>query len=164
MPVTLCRHLLRAMLVVSTTMGMAAAPNPADTVTRKIGFVELDEIEKLVNGYTPDPRFPDDPFVKVTLQEALAGSREGNGGIGACLVLYSSVEPCPMCLTRIINVGLKKAFFVAPDPKGGMVQRLKDLPPFWQGMAAGNVYDRADCSPELSALAARLFRPMGGRK
>ena len=213
-------RLLHSLLVVSAMMAMAAMPNPADSATRKIGFAELDEIEQLVDGYTPDPRYPDDPFVKVTLQEALAGSREGNGGIGACLVreatgeiverghnrqfepyirsdlhaemdlltryeervkgirmkgvedprkvkglvLYSSVEPCPMCLTRIINVGLRKAFFAAPDPKGGMVQRLKDLPPFWQGMAEGNIYGRAVCSPELSALAARLFRPVGGSK
>jgi tRNA(adenine34) deaminase len=220
MQVTRFIRFLRAMLVASGTMGLVAMPNPADNATRTIGFVELDEIEKLINGYTPDPRFPDDPFVKATLLEALAGSREGNGGIGACLVreatgeiverghnrqfepymrsdlhaemdlltryedrvkgvrmkgaedprkmkglvLYSSVEPCPMCLTRIINTGLKKAFFAAPDPKGGMVQRFKDLPPFWQGLAAGNVYDRANCFPELSALAARLFRPMSGMK
>ncbi len=214
------RRLLKSLLVVSAMMAMAPTPSAAGDMTRKIGLVELDEIEKLVDGYTPDPRYPDDPYVKVTLKEALAGSREGNGGIGACLVreatgeiverghnrqfepymrsdlhaemdlltryeervkgnrakgvgdprrieglvLYSSVEPCPMCFTRIINLGLKKALFAAPDPSGGMVQRLKDLPPFWRERASGNVYARANCSPELSALAARLFRPMAGKK
>jgi tRNA(adenine34) deaminase len=122
-------------------------------------LAELDEIEKRVNSYVPDPRYSDDLFILVTIREALAGSRENNGGIGACLVreatgeivekghnrqyepyfrsdlhaemdlltryeervkaqqfqtssfgdprkvgglvLYCSVEPCPMCLTRI---------------------------------------------------------------
>ena len=180
-------------------------------------LAELDEIEKRVRSFIPDPHYPDDLFVLVTIQEALAGSRENNGGIGACLVrettgevverghnrqyepyfrsdlhaemdlltryeervkaqrfqtsssgdprkveglvLYSSVEPCPMCLTRIINIGLKKVYFAVPDPNGGMIQRIQDLPPFWRDMAAGNIYASANCSPELKDLAKRLFHP-----
>jgi tRNA(adenine34) deaminase len=183
----------------------------------KSWLAELDEIEKRVNSFVPDPRYSDDPFILVTIQEAIAGSRENNGGIGACLVrettgeivekghnrqyepyfrsdlhaemdlltryeervkaqrfrpppsddprkvgglvLYSSVEPCPMCLTRIINMGLKKVFFAIPDPTGGMVQRIKDLPPFWRDLAAANVYTLANCSPELKDFAKRLFHP-----
>lgn len=183
----------------------------------KSWLTELDGIEKRANSYVPDPQYPDDFFILVTIREAIAGSRENNGGIGACLVreatgeivekghnrqyepyfrsdlhaemdlltryeervkaqrsqppslgdprkigglvLYSSVEPCPMCLTRIINIGLKKVFFAIPDPAGGMIQRIKDLPPFWRDMAAGNVYAPAKCSPELKDLATRLFHP-----
>ena len=77
------------------------------------------------------------------------------------LVLYSSLEPCPMCLARIINAGLKKTFFAAPDSSGGMVQRLGGLPPFWQGKAAGNTYAPAACAPELSAWALRIFGKQG---
>jgi cytosine deaminase len=180
---------------------------------RKAIQPELDELEKKIASFVPSPYRRDDPFVLVTLREAVAAMREGGGGgIGACLVdertgaivevgrnrqfmphfrsdmhaemdllnryedrrsvkkgegvnprqmdglvLYSSMEPCPMCLTRILNAGLKKTFYAAPDPSGGMVQRISSLPPFWRDLAEGRTYAPADCSPELSEIAARLF-------
>jgi cytosine deaminase len=76
------------------------------------------------------------------------------------LVLYTSVEPCPMCLTRIINSGIKKVYYAAPDLNGGMARRFENLPPFWKDMAEGMVLEPALCSPALADIAARLFRPM----
>ncbi len=73
------------------------------------------------------------------------------------LVLFSSVEPCPMCLARIINSGLKKTYFGAPDPEGGMVHKIDDFPPFWRKGALGRTFAEADCSPAIKELAARLF-------
>jgi tRNA(adenine34) deaminase len=73
------------------------------------------------------------------------------------LVLYSSLEPCPMCLARILNAGLKKTYYAAADPAGGMVQRIANLPPFWTDLAEGRTYAPADCSPELSEIATKLF-------
>jgi cytosine deaminase len=73
------------------------------------------------------------------------------------LVLYSSVEPCPMCLTRIINTGLTKTYYAAPDLAGGMVHKINDLPSFWKNLAAGRIYGVANCSPVMKGLAARLF-------
>jgi tRNA(adenine34) deaminase len=73
------------------------------------------------------------------------------------LVLYSSVEPCPMCLTRIINTGLKKTYYAASDPAGGMVHKIDDLPSFWKDAAAGRIYIKANCSPAMEQMAARLF-------
>ncbi|HNQ63144.1 MAG TPA: nucleoside deaminase [Syntrophorhabdaceae bacterium] len=192
---------------------------------QKIWLEELNRIEKQVNAFKPNPAYPDDPFILVTLKEAIAGSREENGGIGACLVredtgeivetghnrqfepyhrsdlhaemdllnryeekvrtrrlggrgnpstveargfagivLYSSVEPCPMCLTRIINAGIKKVLYAASDETGGMAQRISSLPPFWSNKAKGNIYRAAECSPELVAIAKRLFHPMGKLK
>lgn len=181
----------------------------------------LDEIAKDMNALQPDPRYPDDRFILVTVREAMSGARERNGGIGACLVredtgevlekshnrqyepyfrsdlhaemdlldrfeermkltrsrnpadptyldpraatglvLYTSVEPCPMCLTRIINSGIKKVSYAAPDINGGMARRFESLPPFWKRMAEGMVLESARCSPALTDIAARLFRPM----
>lgn len=181
---------------------------------------EIAAVEKSVLSYIPDARYPDDPFVLVAAKEALAGWREGNGGVGACLVheatgqiverghnrqfephfrsdlhaemdlltryeervkaqklnkssvpqaqqrkieglvLYTSVEPCPMCLSRIINIGLKKTYYAAADPAGGMALKIHNLPAFWQELAAGRTFEPARCSPELAALAKALFRPM----
>jgi cytosine deaminase len=65
-----------------------------------------------------------------------------------------------MCLTRIINAGIKKVYYAAPDINGGMASRFESLPPFWKGMAAGMVLEPARCSPALADISARLFRPM----
>jgi tRNA(adenine34) deaminase len=182
---------------------------------------DLDLVERDLNAYVADPAYPDDRFVLVTLREGLAGARERNGGIGACLVrrstgevlevghnrqfepylrsdrhaemdlldryedrmkrtrssdprdptyrdprnmdgvvLYTSVEPCPMCLTRIINSGLKEVYYAAADLNGGMASRFDSLPPSWKNMAGDMILKPAACSPALRDLAARLFRPM----
>jgi cytosine deaminase len=84
----------------------------------------------------------------------------GNGGNPReCphLVLISSVEPCPMCLTRIINSGIKTVLYVVEDKQGGMVTRLDQLPPFWREFAADREFRQADCSPELQQIALDLF-------
>ena len=73
------------------------------------------------------------------------------------LVLISSVEPCPMCLTRIINSGIKTVLYVVEDRQGGMVTRLDQLPPFWREFAADREFRQADCSPELRQIALDLF-------
>ena len=76
------------------------------------------------------------------------------------LVLYTSVEPCPMCIGRIINAGVKEVYYAAPDVEGGMARRFQDLPPSWKAMARGMVIAPARCSPELQEIARGLFRPM----
>jgi len=73
------------------------------------------------------------------------------------LVLISSVEPCPMCLTRIINSGIKKMYYITPDERGGMVSRIDKLPPFWKDLAENCDYRLAQCSPEIQQIARDLF-------
>lgn len=73
------------------------------------------------------------------------------------LVLVTSVEPCPMCLTRIINAGIKTVLYVVEDKEGGMVTRLDNLPPFWKEFAADRDFRPADCSQELRQIAIDLF-------
>jgi len=73
------------------------------------------------------------------------------------LVLVSSVEPCPMCLTRIINAGIKKMVYVTPDETGGMVSRMDQLPPFWKARTEQCEYRQAVCSPEVKQIALDLF-------
>jgi tRNA(adenine34) deaminase len=86
-------------------------------------------------------------------------SPENGGNPRECphLVLISSVEPCPMCLTRIINSGIKTVLYVVEDKNGGMVTRLDQLPPFWREFASDREFRQADCSPELRQIALDLF-------
>ena len=71
--------------------------------------------------------------------------------------LYTSVECCPMCLTRLISSGVNRVLYVAPDEAGGMVHRLNNLPPPWVELAKRQAYGRADCSPELVTAATEIF-------
>ena len=73
------------------------------------------------------------------------------------LILYTSVEPCPMCLARIINTGIKKVYYVAPDETGGMSARVDALPPFWRDLAKKQSFQQINCSPLLREIALRLF-------
>ncbi len=73
------------------------------------------------------------------------------------LVLVTSVEPCPMCLTRIINSGIKTVLYVVEDKEGGMATRLDSLPPFWREFASDREFRPADCAPELRRIALDLF-------
>jgi cytosine deaminase len=73
------------------------------------------------------------------------------------LVLVTSVEPCPMCLTRIINAGIKTVLYLVEDREGGMATRLDSLPPFWREFAADREFRLADCSAELRQMALDLF-------
>lgn len=190
----------------------------------KAWLSELSEIETKVNAYVPDKGCPHDPFILVTVQEAITAMREGNGGIGACLVreatgeiverghnrqyepyfrsdlhaemdlltryeervkarkgrvagtpsveqrkiaglvLYTSLEPCPMCLSRIINMGIRKVYWAAADPEGGMGHKVRSLPPFWRDRASGQLFEPARCSAELKRLADQLFRHSMARR
>lgn len=84
---------------------------------------------------------------------------ETGEGMRECrnLVLITSVEPCPMCLTRIINSGIKKVLYVIEDKEGGMATRIDQLPPFWKEFAADREFRKAECSPELSQIAFDMF-------
>ena len=72
------------------------------------------------------------------------------------LILFASLEPCPMCLTRIINSCIPKVKYLEPDNEGGMVHLLKNLPPIWQEIAKNRTYEQAECSPELIDIVNQL--------
>lgn len=74
------------------------------------------------------------------------------------LILFTSTEPCPMCLTRIINSGIQRMYYLNPDMDGGMAHRMEDLPKFWRDFAADRDFRQAECSPALKQIAGDLFR------
>ncbi len=71
--------------------------------------------------------------------------------------LYTSLEPCPMCLARLILSGLNKVLYAAPDIEGGMVHRIKDLPKLWIDLGDGQSFIQAGCSQELINIATEIF-------
>ena len=164
----------------------------------------LDRLEANVNSFVPDPRYPQDKFIIITLIEAIAAAKEGNVGVGAVLIrengeivqrghnyvfrpyfrsdlhaemdvmtkfeehfkdietmkgftLYSSLEPCPMCFLRLIISGVEKVYYAAADEYGGMVHRLKYLPPEWKKLAMRQQFALVKCTRELADIALQIF-------
>ncbi len=71
--------------------------------------------------------------------------------------LYTSVESCPMCLTRLITSGISRVLYAAPDKNSGMVQKMKDLPEVWLELAKEQYFGQADCSQYLVDAAKKIF-------
>ena len=71
--------------------------------------------------------------------------------------LYSSLEPCPMCLTRLIVSGIGTIKYAAGDASGGMVHIMKKLPDEWLILSTERVFAQANCSARLSEIAKEIF-------
>jgi tRNA(Arg) A34 adenosine deaminase TadA len=71
--------------------------------------------------------------------------------------LFSSIEPCPMCLGRLITSGVRKVYYAAIDQEGGMANRLAYMPSEWRGLAERQDFRLAECSLELSEIASQVF-------
>jgi tRNA(Arg) A34 adenosine deaminase TadA len=103
------------------------------------------------------PHFHSDRHAEMVVMEGWEDGRAERPWPGG-LSLYTSLEPCPMCLTRLLSADVRRVLFVATDPAGGMVQRLNNLPPAWLELAQGKTFAQAQCSPDLTDAAARIFQ------
>ncbi len=172
-----------------------------NNLTKKL----LNEIDNKVRSFIPNPKYPHDKFILITLNEAIAAAKEGNFGVGSILIhengeiiirgrnhvfkpqfrsdlhaemdvmtkfeerfkdiknlreyiLFSSLEPCPMCFARLIISGVKKVYYAAVDKSGGMVHRLEYFPPELKELARRQEFALAQCSPELRDIALQIFQ------
>jgi cytosine deaminase len=109
----------------------------------------------VVHGHNEvfQPRFRSDRHAEMVVLDRFEDAAENR----ARLSLYTSVEPCPMCLTRLSSSAVHRVHFVAPDGPGGMVHRMDGLPPFWQELARGKAFAQAHCSQDLVQAASQIF-------
>lgn len=70
---------------------------------------------------------------------------------------YTSLEPCPMCLVRLISSGINRVLYVASDPIGGMVNGVSLFPPLWKELSEPQHFKAAQCSTELSKAAIEIM-------
>jgi tRNA(Arg) A34 adenosine deaminase TadA len=68
--------------------------------------------------------------------------------------LFTSLEPCPMCLIRIASAELD-AKYSTPDPDGGMVTQAC-LPPSWRDLVSKHKFEQGNCSPLLQKIGHLL--------
>jgi len=73
---------------------------------------------------------------------------------------FSSQEPCPMCMLRLVTSGVGKICYVyrdAASPDQGDVKSIDRLPPVWGELAQRQEIIEAECSPELKEIASQAF-------
>ena len=72
------------------------------------------------------------------------------------LRLVASLEPCAMCVGRLLLSGIGEVRYVVEDPDGGMMQRVSRLTPVWRNLASLQRHGPAEVSWPVHELAARL--------
>ena len=170
--------------------------------------LSLTELEEHIRSFSPNPSIPQDSFAAIAVAEAISAAKEGNIGVGGCVVkggkviirdrnrqfvpyfrgdlhaemvitnqlenmlkneptpdmraysFYSSQEPCPMCMLRLISSGIGKIYYVYRDsnsPDQGSVESINRLPPIWRDLAKRQHITEAECSPSLKEIARQAF-------
>jgi len=102
------------------------------------------------------PRFASDGHAEMALVSRL--ERERPELCPADLTLLVSLEPCPMCYTRLKLAGIGRVLYLAADEAGGVVHRAEQLPPIWALLHPGQEFAPARVSPRLRRLALAIFR------
>ena len=73
------------------------------------------------------------------------------------VTMYSSLEPCPMCLTRLTTTGIGEVKYIAAHPESGMSQFIDKLPPHWRQYGEDLNIKESACSIALKTLSRDLL-------
>lgn len=73
------------------------------------------------------------------------------------LTMYSSLEPCPMCMVRMVTSGIGRVLYLARDEQWGMTEDRDRLPPQWRDLSEGKVFGRMECSRGLRDASFEIF-------
>jgi tRNA(Arg) A34 adenosine deaminase TadA len=124
-----------------------------------VGAILLDEaghVAALGHNQVFAPHFRSDRHAEMVVLDDWEDTRPGRPE-GSGFTLYTSVEPCPMCLVRLSTSAVGQILFAAQDLPGGMVHRMTDLPPFWSELARRKTFAPARCSEQLARGAGQIF-------
>ena len=170
--------------------------------------VSITTLKEEMLSFSPNPSLAHDAFAAIAVEEAIEAAKEGNIGVGGCVVIdgkliirnhnrqfvpyfrgdshaemviinqledlleheaapdmraysfYSSQEPCPMCMLRLISSGLVNIYYVHRDsdsPDQGNTESIDRLPPVWRELAKRQHIAEAECSIELKEMARQAF-------
>lgn len=73
------------------------------------------------------------------------------------IILFTQLNSCQMCLSRIGNSGISRCYWLGPDTAGGMAHRLCDSVPAYFNMLNRQVHDVADVSNDIIKFAFDAF-------
>jgi len=120
-------------------------------------MVVLDAFEdRLCQGWydksSPNYKFTKDSPIDFKKRNDIVGY-----GMPDSIVLFTQLNSCQMCLSRVGNSGISRCYWIAPDTAGGMAHRLCDSVPVYFNMLNRQLHDVADVSPDLIKLAFETF-------
>jgi tRNA(Arg) A34 adenosine deaminase TadA len=72
------------------------------------------------------------------------------------LTVFSSAEPCPMCLIRLASAEVNTKY-CCPGPDDGMASRINYLPPNWRDLSLRYPCVKDQSSPVLQKIAHLMF-------
>lgn len=120
-------------------------------------MVILDVFEdRLSQGYY-DKSSPNYTFDKTNPIDFRKRSETLGYGMPDGIVLFTQLNSCQMCLSRIGNSGLARCYWIAPDTAGGAAHRLCDAVPAYFNMLNRQLHTVADASPEMIQFAFEAF-------
>jgi len=95
--------------------------------------------------------FPDLSLSRHAEMEAMRSVPAEMWENAAELTLYTTLEPCLMCMGAILLHGIGKVYYGSADPYGGGSTVVKDLPPFFEKQFSKSVWVGpalpAECDP-----------------
>ena len=102
------------------------------------------------------PYFRSDRHAEMVVMDEFEKTCRFGTNLGEHLLLCT-LEPCPMCLGRLISSRIGVVKYAAPDPDGGMVQHLDRMPKSFRNLAENQRFVKADSSLEVQELAFEIF-------
>lgn len=137
------------------------AVRAAELGTYGVGALLLDrDGEVVVEGHNEVfvGDFRSDLHAEMVVMNAFEATHPGKRDLRGH-TLVSSLEPCPMCMTRLIFAGVGKIRYVKEDHLGGMVQRKAQLPPIFQDITEdlSQEWALAACSEVLRDAAFHIW-------
>jgi tRNA(adenine34) deaminase len=102
------------------------------------------------------PYFRSDLHAEMNVITQFEDRRRNSGPLNG-YVLFTSLEPCPMCVIRIGFAGIARVHYLAADAEGSVARTLEGLAPVWARLARQVAFTEADCSPKLKTLASQIW-------
>ena len=124
-----------------------------------VGAILLDPAGEIVQrgrNQAFQPLFRSDLHAEMVVMNAFENSCRASADMRG-YTLVCSLEPCPMCLGRLLIAGVEQVKFLARDELGGMVSHIDHLPTAWQNLRRRQQFVEAEVSEELRALSLELF-------
>ncbi len=128
-----------------------------------IGAILVDSTGKIIskNHNCQIQRHRSDLHAEMTLLTDFEETKEAKDYLNVFiyypgLTVYSSAEPCPMCLIRLAAAGVNTKY-ITPGPDDGMANRIYCLPASWRDLSYKYPCVKAQSSPELQKIAHLMF-------
>lgn len=102
------------------------------------------------------PHFRSDLHAEMVVMNAFEERRPATDNMRG-YTLVCSLEPCPMCVARLLVAGVQTVKFLAYDELAGMVGHRQYFPAAWKRLWQRQEFIEADVSESLRQFALDVF-------